>query len=710
MDERGGRPGRIEGRLLYLAALGMYTSLSVVFFGRPVLDHFSRAFIGSGIDPTQAMWALVWWPYAVRHGLNPFFTDRIWAPHGASLAWITGVPGASLVAAPITLTAGPVVAYNVLSLLAPALAASTAYLVCRYLTKRFWPSVVGGGIFGFSPYEMGHLRGHLNLMLIFLIPLGVYLVLLRLDRVMKPWTFVLLLGLVLSMQFLFSNEIFATLSAFGAAALGLAYLLLPGDLRPRLRSIGLLILCAYGAAVIALSPYLYSILAPGVPRTPFSDPEVYTSDLLNFVIPTPLTLVGGAALEPITRAFSGNYGEEGAYLGVPLLLVVALFAQSHWRRPGGKLLLYLLGTIALASLGPTLHIAGHRIAPLPWTLVLRIPVLNNALPGRFIVHASFVVAIVVAMWLNTAGVATRKKWLLVSLGAITLMPNLWYPGWATPATTPPFIADRLYKGYLHEGETVLVIPYGANGNGMLWQAETEMHFRMAEGVGTGSIPRDFFRWPINYTFYSGHLIPDYAVQLKAYLAAHAVRKILVVDGTPGPWPQLFATLETEPVRRGGVSLYEVPQRILSTAGSLTPLEIETRSNLALAASLIAAANYYTSRGTPLAELTPLDAERRGLLPVYWGGYAASEVNSRQGLEFSTRTGLRLGPWEEDTIGVGLIASAQTIGPLIARYAPVAERIYFPYPQPFNGDLTRAKGILLIVFTRDGIRRAAAMPQ
>jgi hypothetical protein len=527
---------------------------------------------------------------------------------------------------------------------------------------------------------------------------------------MKPWTFVLLLGLVLFMQFLFSNEIFATLSAVGAVALGLAYLLLPGDLKPRLRSVSVLILCAYGIAAIALTPYLYSILAPGIPRTPFSDPEVYTSDLLNFVIPTPLTLVGGAALEPITRAFSGNYGEESAYLGLPLLLVVALFAHSQWRRPGGKLLCFLLGILALASLGPTLHIAGHRIAPLPWKLVLRVPVLNNALPGRLTVHASFIVAIVVAMWLSTADIAARKKWILVSLGAIFLLPNLSYPGWATPVSTPPFIADKLYKAYLHEGETILVIPYGANGDGMLWQAETEMHFRMAEGVGTGSIPRDFFRWPINYTFYSGHLIPDYAVQLKAYLAAHGVQKIVVVDGTPGPWSQLFATLETKPVRSGGVSFYEVSKRILSTVGPLTPLEIETRSNLALAASLIAAARYYTSRGTPLAELTPLDAEQRGLLPLYWGGYVASEVNSRQGLEFSTRTGLRLGPWEEDTIGVGLIASAQTIGPLIARYEPVAERIYFPYPQPFRGDLTGAKGVLLIVFTRDGIRRAAAMPQ
>jgi hypothetical protein len=582
------------------------------------------------------------------------------------------------------------------------------YLLCRHLTTRFWPSVVAGYIFGFSPYEMGHLRGHLNLILIFLIPLAVYLVLLRLDRILKPWAFVLLLAAVLVMQFLFSNEIFATLTVFGAVALGFGYLLLPANLKPGLRSTSGLILCAYGIAAVAVSPYLYAAAARGIPRIPFNDPVVYSSDVLNFFIPTPLTLVGGPALAALTSAFSGNAAEAGAYLGLPLLLVVALFARSSWRQPGGKLLCCTLGAIALASLGPTLHVGGPRGVPLPWALALHLPVLNSALPGRFPVYAFLVVAIIVAIWLSASEVAASKKWALVSLGAIFLLPNLWYPGWAAPTATPAFIADKLYRAHLHEGDTVLVIPYGANGNAMLWQAEGGMYFRMAEGT-TGSLPRDFFRWPINYTFYSGRLIPGYAAQLKAYLAAHAIRAIVVVDGTPGPWSQLFGTLGTDPVRTGGVALYPVPEELRANAGSVTPVEMEKLSNFALAHALIAAADYYVARGIALEELTPLDAEHRGLLPRYWGGYAASETNAHQGLAFSTRTGLRLGPWEDDTIGVGLVASAQTIGPLIARYAPVAKRIYFPYPRPFATDLVRGDGVLLMVFTRDGIRRAAALP-
>ncbi len=679
----------------------------MVLFGRPILRHFVTEYVGSGVDPTLAMWALVWWPYALRHGLNPFFSDRIWAPHGASLAWITGVPGASLLAAPVTQAAGPVAAYNILALLAPALAAWTAYLVCRRITERFWPSVAAGYLFGFSSYELGHLRGHLNLMFICLIPLAVYLVLLRLDRVIARRAFVIGLAAVLTLQFLFSNEIFATLTVFGTAVFGLAYLLVPKHLKPDLRSAGVEIVYGYGVAVALLCPYLYAIVSHGLPRVPIAEPDVFSSDLLNIIVPTPLTLIGGAALQPVALGFGGNNAEQGAYLGLPLVLIIVLFARSHWRRPEGKLLLGALGIVMLASLGPTLHVAGRPTVPLPWRFVLWPPIIKTALPGRFAVYAALIAAMIAALWL-AASTAPRSRWAIVCLAMVFLLPDLGRPGWAAPAATPPFFSGNLYRTYLHEGETVLIIPYGANGSGMLWQAETGMYFRMAEGVGTGSIPRDFFRWPINYTFYSGRLIPDHAGQLNAYLAAHAIRKIVVAGGTPGPWPELFAALGTEAVRRGGVLLYQVPDRLQPSRGPLGLIEIETRSNLALAASLVTAANYYLSHSIPLTELSPLDAERRGLLPQYWGGYGASEADDHR-LAFSTRTGLWLGPWEDGTIGVGLTASFQTLEPLVARYGPLAKRIYFPYPQPFTGQLAHGYGVLLLQFTSDGLRRAARMP-
>jgi uncharacterized membrane protein YkvI len=88
---------------------------------------------------------------------------------------MTTIPVPALLVAP-TLIAGPLVAYNVLILLSVVLATGSAYLLCRELTGRFVPSLVGGLLFGLSPYMLGHtLSEHLDLTFVFPVPLLVLL-------------------------------------------------------------------------------------------------------------------------------------------------------------------------------------------------------------------------------------------------------------------------------------------------------------------------------------------------------------------------------------------------------------------------------------------------------------------------------------------------------------------------------------------------------
>ena len=70
----------------------------------------------------------------------------------------------------MTLLFGPIVSYNLLMLASPVLAAFFAFLLCRYITRSFAASLVGGYLFGFSAYMLGQLLGHLHLVLIFPIP------------------------------------------------------------------------------------------------------------------------------------------------------------------------------------------------------------------------------------------------------------------------------------------------------------------------------------------------------------------------------------------------------------------------------------------------------------------------------------------------------------------------------------------------------------
>lgn len=543
-----------------LVALAIYAAVSMVLFGLPILRNFSRAYIGLGLDPPLFMWFLVWWPHALRHWLDPFVTSAVWAPTGVDLAWTTSIPGPSLVAAPLTAVFGPIVAFNVLTLLAPALAAWTAYVLCRHVTRSFWPSLIGGYLFGFSTYELGHQISHLDLTLVFAVPLAVYLVLLGIDGVLGPLAFVGFLAATLVLQFSISTEVFATATVFGAIVMLLALAVAPAGARRRVRSTGGLMLCAYALAALVLIPYLRHVVAGGYPRlqTPIVDPEQYSTDLLNFFMPTPITLIGGHVFDAVTKYFKTNYQEAVAYMSAPLLAIVYLFGRVRWRTAEGQLLLVPFLLACVASLGPTIHVDGVPIVSL-WRPLLRLPLLNNALPDRVMMYGFLTAAVIVAVWLGSPDTPRLTKWVLVPLSMLLLLPNIPAGYWQTPVTTPDFFARGLYRGYLASGENTIVIPYGTRGDSMLWQAQAEMYFRMAGGYISPTMPEEFLQWPIFSSLYTGTSVPSYREQLFAFLAAHDVRAILVDDAyttapaTRAEWPELLGSLGLPSVHVGGSS-------------------------------------------------------------------------------------------------------------------------------------------------------------
>ena len=240
-----------------LGALAIYLTFSMIIFGRGLARDPTGSFVGLTADPSVYMWFLVWWPYALAHRLNPFVTNLLWAPGGFNLTWTTGIPLAGIIAAPITARFGPVVAYNLLCLSAPALAAWTAFMLSRRITSRFWPSLVGGYIFGFSAYMLAEIRAHLLLILIFPIPLAVILVLRRLEAEIRATTFVAMMALLLAASFLLSIEMFATMTLFGALALALASMLSSDESRRRIYALLPQLAFVYLIVLALVSPYLY---------------------------------------------------------------------------------------------------------------------------------------------------------------------------------------------------------------------------------------------------------------------------------------------------------------------------------------------------------------------------------------------------------------------------------------------------------------------
>lgn len=229
--------GRVFERFGFSALL-LYTAISVLVFARSVLPNFASSYIGRGPDPAEIMWLLVWWPYAIAHHLNPFVTHVIYAPGGLNLAWSVTIPLASLIMAPITATFGPVVAYNILAIASPALAAWTAFILCRYVSRSYWPALLGGYIFGFSSYMLAQtLGGHSHMTLVFPVPFALYIAARSFDCRLKRSNSAALMGATLAVQFLLSVEIFATFTVFGVMAIVLALGFTLGENRRRVAKI-----------------------------------------------------------------------------------------------------------------------------------------------------------------------------------------------------------------------------------------------------------------------------------------------------------------------------------------------------------------------------------------------------------------------------------------------------------------------------------------
>jgi hypothetical protein len=487
------RPRRRSRALLlertpaWLAALGGYALVSFFYLGIPVIAHPNRDIVGAGWDPNLFVWMLAWWPHALLHGTNPFVTHAVWAPHGVNLSWVTSVPGLALLVAPVTLLVGPVAAYNTLAVLLPALAAWTAYLLCRHVTHAFWPSLAGGYLFGFSPYMFGQTVGHPNLTAVFLVPL-IALVLVRfVEGSLTGWRFVAALGGLLALQISFSTELALTLTVAIAISLALAAILVPTS-RRRLRLTLLPVVASYGVAILVTAPILvYALLH--FRHGAFHPPGEYPADLLNLVIPTHLTALGWSWTNSIARNFKGNAAENGAYLGLAWLAILGRFAWSFRRVAAARLLVALVAAGVVVELGVRLEVDGRRSVNLPWHLVSGLPLFNDILPVRISMFVALAASLCVAWWASSRREPRTARLVLTVLAIATVVPSLWLNVWHHRPYRPAFFTQGTYRACLKPGETVLMLPFPNRSDAMVWQAESGFDFRMANGyVGDGSPP------------------------------------------------------------------------------------------------------------------------------------------------------------------------------------------------------------------------------
>ena len=464
------------GRADLLVCLG-YLAVSIVYFGARIVTHPGRALIGSGRDPEIFVWSFAWYLHAIETWQNPFHTHVIYAPDGINLAWTTTMPGLAFAFAPVTALFGPDVSYNLAATLAPACAAFTAYLLCRYLTRSIWASLVGGYLFGFSSYILGQEQGHLHMTTVFLVPL-IALATLRylrgeIDRGGAAWR----LGVLFGLELWLSTELVVT--AAGALLIGLvlSYAVV-NSTRVPIRRIWLPLLGAAGLAALISAPLLY-YLATGFESGSLNVPAVFDGDLLNFVVPEKFVWAGGHWFLSTSQAFRGGSTEAGAYLGIPTLVIIAWYATSARRSATARYLLAALTVAAILTLGTALVVRNQTELWLPLHAIAGFPVFDNVLPARLALYVSLVAAVIVSVW--TARRRGWARWLLPVLAIAALVPDLSRSYYVVHPARLPFFTAGLYKRCVPKGENLLIFPYGVRGDSTLWQAETNFWFRIPEG-------------------------------------------------------------------------------------------------------------------------------------------------------------------------------------------------------------------------------------
>jgi hypothetical protein len=531
-------------------AFALYAGVAFLIFGLPLLTDRASSYAGRGADPQVFIWAFAWWPHAILHGENPFVTHAVWSPTGVNLAWATAVPGLALLFAPLTLAAGPIASYNVAAVLMPALAAWTAFLLCRHLTRRVWPSLVGGYLFGFSSYMLGQEEGHMQVSSVFLVPLVALVVLRYVQGELNARGLVIRLGPLLALQLLFSTELIFTLTLALVCSLVLGFVVAP-DRRRRLIDLVAPLAGSYLLAAVLTTPFIY-YLVTGFQKTAVHPPQEFVTDLLNFVVPTRLVLPAHGWTASIVRHFPGNESEQGAYLGVPTLLIVALFAWTRRRTAGGRLLVLSFLLATLASLGPTLTIDGKRSLPLPWEHIGYLPLFDNVLVERLSLYVALAAALMVSLWMASRPVGVLSV-LLAVLAIVAIAPNPT-AGWTTPYAIPRIFTDRSYRTCL-SGQNILPLPVNYNGISDLWQVGSGFRFTMAGGYVVAAPPASFLAPKAVRRIALGLAVPaDRFEALRTYIHDNHVTSVVVDASQTRYWAGALDRL-AKPHDVGGVLLY-----------------------------------------------------------------------------------------------------------------------------------------------------------
>jgi hypothetical protein len=517
-------------------AVTSYTALSVGVLLHVWVASSAAVMTCPCTDAGRTAWYLAWTAHALAHGQAPWYSTALFHPRGFSTLVDTSVPALGVVAAPLTLAAGPVVSMNVLSTLTPVAGALAMWWALGRLGIGLPARWLGGLWFGFSPFVLVQLAfGWLDLAFVPLVPLVAVATVAAVRPGPRQRRAGVALGLLVVAEFFVSSELcLLVVVCLGLALLGAATVTAVHDgaatverARRALPGLGV----AVGIAAVLLAvPVWYFLAGPGhLSGTVWSN--AVPGDLGNAPVDFVSTRgqwgpVSASQLAQLARVLGGYAGPplpSPADLGVGLLAVWAA-ALWWWRRDA-----HLWGVTVLAAAAAVLSLRAGPTHWSPWALVEHLPVLDNVVQARLAVVVDLCAAAVLAVvvdrlatdrlapggvperrdeagarpvgWRGSSAPHAgggRRRIRAAAAGAcalvaivplvVALAPNL--PLAVQPVRVPPWFTGPGRE--LPAGAVVLPYPFPTadTQSALLWQALAGFRFAMPGGGGpAGTVAR-----------------------------------------------------------------------------------------------------------------------------------------------------------------------------------------------------------------------------
>jgi hypothetical protein len=456
----------------------------------------SRILVHSYSDQYQFEWFIGADTRAVLGLHDPLVTQLQNVPVGVNMLGNASILGLAVPLTPVTVLFGPTVSFALTITLGLAGTAFGWYWVLhRDLGLHRIGAVIGGAFAAFAPPVVSHANAHPNLVAMLLIPWIVRFALRMADST-RPVRDGVWLGLLVAYQ-VFVGEETLLMTALALALIVPCYAV---SRRRELRALARPFLTGTGIAVLvagALLAYPLYVQFAGPGRYQgLGSLALLTNDLSNLTAYSTYSL--GYQGGPLG---SGNYAEENAYFGWPLLLLALVVAVWLWRDRLVRVCAIVAVVFLACSLGGTVRVEGVDTGvPGPWRLLRSLPLLDSMNVARFtfvtVAAVGVMLAVatdrVIAVPSGTRGVRpVRAVWIAALAGALVPLVPMPLPA-MTRQPVPDFFTAGTYRAYVARDRAIVPIP-AVNANdarALRWQAVTGMSFGYPEGYFIGPNPRD----------------------------------------------------------------------------------------------------------------------------------------------------------------------------------------------------------------------------